>query len=129
MVTCRQSESPEVPEAEVKISETASGVEKRIRTAGGSRTAKVPWGPQQAVSESKGQARHQSQLNAFYQRLVKSMGKADRILIMGPGETKHGLMRAISKDPATREKPASVETCDKMTPNQIAARVREFFQL
>ena len=124
-----QSEAPDAPEMEAKIKEFASGVEKRIRTSGGSRTGKVPWGPQQTASESKSQARHQHQLKAFYQRLVKALGKADRILIMGPGETKQGLMRAISKDPATRDIPANVETCDKLSANQVAARVREFYQL
>ena len=65
----------------------------------------------------------------YYRRLKKSMHKADRILIMGPGETKHGLMKVIKADPPMAAKVAGVETCDKMTLNQIVSRVKFFFHL
>jgi hypothetical protein len=116
-------------ERQTKISEIASGVEKRVRTAGGSRTGNSPWGPQQVVSESKAEARHQAQLKEFYQRLVKVVSAAHRILIMGPGKAKNGLMKMIETDPKLAARVAGVESSDKLTPKQLAARVGDFFQL
>jgi hypothetical protein len=129
VVTLNQPEPFDETERQTKMTEIDSGVEKRVRTAGGSRTAKSPWGPQQAVSESKAAARHQTQLKNFYHRLIEFLPEAHRILILGPGEAKHGLMKMIEKDPTLAARVTGVETSDKMTPNQIAARVRTFFQL
>ena len=109
--------------------EIPSGVEERVPKTGGMRTAHPPWAPQYGVPESRSEARQQRQLNAFFGRLIGAIQTADRILIMGPGETKHGLMRAIRKLPAFASRVAGVETCDKMTPHQIAAKIRAFFHL
>jgi hypothetical protein len=129
VATLNQPDPFEEKDPRTKISEIASGVEKRVRTSGGSRTGNAPWGPQQVVSESKAEARHQTQLKDFYQRLVKVVSAAHRILIMGPGEAKNGLMTMIETDPKLAARVAGVETRDKMTPNQIVARVGDFFQL
>lgn len=106
-----------------------SNVEKRVRPAGGSRTSKTPWGLQQVVSESKSEARHQRQLRSFYRRRLPHRTKAHRIMIMGPGEAKTGLMKVIADNPALSARVAGVETRDKMTPKQVAARVGAFFEL
>ena len=129
VVTLHQPENVEEPALQTKIAEISSGVEKRVRTAGGSRTAKTPWGPHQAVSESKTEARHQSQLKHYYTNLVTLLAKAHRILIMGPGEAKNGLMKLIAENPSLAAHVAGVETSDKMTPRQIAARASAYFQL
>jgi hypothetical protein len=46
---------------------------------------------------------------------------------MGPGEIKQKFIEAIKSMPSIAVELAGVETCDKMTPKQIAARVRTFF--
>jgi hypothetical protein len=129
IVSARKPGFPDDGETKVNIAEMASGVEKRVRTAGGSRTAKVPWGPQQTVAESKLEARHQRQLSLFYNRLLAQVRDAQRIFVMGPGETKDGFVKTIEKDPTVSRKLAGVETRDKMTPRQAAAKVKAFFGL
>lgn len=47
---------------------------------------------------------------------------------MGPGEAKKELEKEIRQAKNLAERLTSVETCDKMTPNQIMARVRSFFE-
>jgi hypothetical protein len=117
------------PEPQLAIEELASGVAKRVRTTGGSRTGKTPWGPQQVISESKAEARQRQQMDRFFDRLIAAVCHAERLLLMGPGETKQALAKTIKSMPSLAAKLAGVETCDKMTPNQIAARVRAFFHL
>jgi hypothetical protein len=129
IVSANKSESPDELEPKVKITEMASEVEKQVRKSGSSWAGNVPWAPQRSVSESKAQACHQRQHSDFYHKIVISIRKADRIFIMGPGETKYGLIEAINKDPLTRGKVAGVHTCGQLALNKIGAKVRSFFDL
>jgi hypothetical protein len=52
---------------------------------------------------------------------------ADKILIMGPGEAKLELKKEIEKSKALIPKIVGVHTSDKMTNNQIAAKVKSYF--
>lgn len=110
------------------ITRIDSDIERRVRLSGGSRTGNAPWGPQNVAVDSKIEAHQKQQLDDFFKRIVASIKNADRVLIMGPGETKHGLKRHLEKSKAFAGKIAGLETCDKMTDKQVAAHVRSFFQ-
>ena len=53
-------------------------------------------------------------------------GDADAILILGPGEAKGELADRLQKE-ALRGRIVGIETVDKMTDRQVAARVRQRF--
>lgn len=119
---------PEAGEVEENVEVLESEVERRTRLHGGSRTGNTPWGPQDVSVDHKIEAKQKQQLKNFYSEIIAKTKSADKILIMGPGEAKLELKKQIdasAKDLVKRVK--DVETCDKMTKAQVAARVREVF--
>lgn len=103
-----------------------SGVEGRVRCAGGSRS-RTPWGPQDVVSESGMEERRKHQLRRYYQRVIAALEDARRILILGPGEAKVEFEKEMRKSTVLSAKIAAVEPADKLTEKQLVARVKEFF--
>jgi hypothetical protein len=106
-----------------------SDVEPRVRLSGGARTRNTPWGPQDVRVDGKSQARRQQQLKQYFEQIIGKIRAADRILIMGPGDTKLQLRKEMEKDGELAARIGLVETVDKLTPKQIAARVRGFFDI
>ncbi len=105
-----------------------SNVEGRVRLSGGSRSA-TPYGPQDIRSERKVEERRRHHLRRYYKRIIKAIDDAHKILILGPGEAKLELEKEIRKLKQLGGRIAAVERADKMTEPQIAAKVREFFDL
>jgi stalled ribosome rescue protein Dom34 len=65
-------------------------------------------------------------LNSYYDEVISSLRNANAILIMGPGEAKGELKKRIERSHLNGRE-IEVETVDKMTDRQIAAKVREHF--
>ncbi len=104
-----------------------SGVEKHVRLSGGARTGKTPYGPQDIAVDSKLNDRRTHQLQDYYQMIIKHIQDAKKIYIFGPGKAKTGLEKEIKNSKTLARKLIAVETTDKMTEKQIAAKVRKFF--
>ena len=100
---------------------------EKVRLAGGSRTRNTPWGPQEIAVDSKIEARQKQQLKKFYHQIIEFIKDADKILIMGPAEAKLELKKEIEKSKELIPKIVGVHTSDKMTNNQIAAKVKSYF--
>jgi len=67
------------------------------------------------------------QLQGFYDEVIAVVHGAKSLLVFGPGEAKGELVKRLSHEkPTTRS--VNVESADKMTDRQIAAKVREHFQ-
>ena len=67
-----------------------------------------------------------NQLNTFYDAVLTTLGNADSVLIIGPGEAKGEFQKRLK----SKKFPAHVvelETADKMTDPQVAALVRQHF--
>jgi len=97
-----------------------SGMEKHTRFSGGSRS-------EQGGGENQQDRQFTGHLNSYYDDVVAHLRDAESILIFGPGEAKGELeKRLASKGLSGRV--VGVETVDKMTDRQIAARVRQHFQ-
>jgi hypothetical protein len=109
------------------IKRVASGIERKVRLSGGSRTAKTPYGPQQVSVDGKQQERIQRQLRRYYQEIIRSIRDATQILMLGPGEAKIELKKEMEKSKELAAKKIALETADKMTDKQVAAKVRQFF--
>lgn len=87
----------------------------------------TPYGPQDAVSESKLLERKKHQREVFFEKIIAQLGNTSSIALFGPAETKKELAKALQKHPAYKEKVVAVETADSMTENQVKALVRDFF--
>jgi hypothetical protein len=103
-----------------------SGVEPRLRLAGGARS-KVPFGPQDIADEHKSGKRRRHQLARYYRSIITTLRDADAVLLMGPAEAPRELGAVISRTPGLRPKLREIRSCDKLTQKQLVARVREFF--
>jgi hypothetical protein len=65
-------------------------------------------------------------LNRYYDTVIEALRGCDNLLLFGPGEAKGELQKRLAE--AKRgPRVAAVETTDKMTDPQIAAKVRAHF--
>jgi hypothetical protein len=65
-------------------------------------------------------------LNGYYDEVIACVHGAASLLVLGPGEAKGEFVKRLwHEKPATRS--VNVETTDKLTDRQIAARVRDHF--
>ena len=127
IVTNQQPERSYEEDVELAVTQIDSDLERKVRLAGGSRTRNTPWGPQEISVDSKMETRQKQQLKKFYHRIIEGITDADKILIMGPGEAKLELKKEIEKTKALIPKIVGVHISDKMTTNQIAAKVKSYF--
>ena len=65
-------------------------------------------------------------LNNYYEEVISCLRDAKSIFLFGPGEAKGELEKRIEKD-NLGDRIVGVETADKMTEPQIAAKVKEHF--
>jgi hypothetical protein len=105
--------------------EVRSHVEKQLRPHGGVRSV-TQYGPQQAPPDDMREAAFMQHLAAFFEEVVSYLRNEPAIFIFGPGEAKRELKKRLEKD-KLGGRIVGVETADKMTDNQFAAKVREHF--
>ena len=105
---------------------TISKVEKQLRRSGDS-PLKGPYEALQVPADDSREKKLTGQLNIYYDAVIASIRDADSILLFGPGEAKGELQERIEKS-KLRGRIVAVETVDKMTVRQIAAKVRQYFQ-
>jgi hypothetical protein len=65
-------------------------------------------------------------LNKYYDQVLLSLRDAESILIFGPGEAKVELEKRLESE-GLKGRVVSIETADKLTDRQIAAKVRHHF--
>ena len=94
---------------------------------GGSGTS-TPYGAQEAISETKYLHRRQQQEKQYYLSIIEKLSPRDGIYIMGPSQAKIGLEQEMSKKPGQAGKIMAVESCNRITDNQVKAKVRDFFK-
>ena len=109
-----------------EIALVISKVEKQLRRSGDS-PLKGPYDPRQVPADDSQQRILTTHLNVYYDAVIASIRGAGSILIFGPGEAKVELTKRLeSKNLGGRI--AGIETIDKMTDRQIAAKVRQYYQ-
>jgi hypothetical protein len=102
-----------------------SKVEKQLRRSGDS-PLKGPYEAQQVPLDDSREREFTGQLNIYYDAVIACIHEADSILIFGPGEAKGELRKRLVKN-RLGGRIVGVETVDKMTDRQIAAKVRQHF--
>ncbi len=102
-----------------------SKVEKQLQRSGDS-PLKGPYESQKVPATDSRQKTFTGHLNIYYEAVIASLRDAESILIFGPGEAKGELKKRLEKS-NLGGRIAGVETIDKMTHRQIAAKVRQYF--
>lgn len=106
--------------------EIQSNMEKHVRFSGKSNSGD-PSSSQGSTAEDVRDRHFDNHLESYYTGILSFIRDADSILIFGPGEAK-GELESLLKHEHLEEKIVGVETEDKMTDNQISAKVRDRFQ-
>lgn len=107
--------------------EIRSNVEKHVSLAGVVPVKKVNLSVM-STAEDVVDRRFVNHLNGYYDGVVSLLRNADSIWIFGPGEAKIELQKRLERqDLGARI--VRVDTVDKMTNRQIAAKVRQHYQL
>ena len=97
-----------------------SGMEKHVRFSGRSAS-------EEGSADDQRDRQFAVHLDRYYDKVISRISDADSILLFGPGEAKGELeKRLASKGLSGRV--VGVETVDKMTDHQIAAKVRQYYQ-
>ena len=107
--------------------EIRSNVEKQLRPSGGPRF-KTEYGAQEAPPDDMQENEFMGHLNIYFDKVISCIRDADSIMIFGPGEAKGELKRRLEKN-RLGGRIAAVEKVDNMTDRQIAAKIRQNFQL
>jgi hypothetical protein len=102
-----------------------SKVQKQLRRSGDS-PLKGTFEPQQVPASDSRQKAFTGHLNIYYDAIIASIHDAESILIFGPGEAKGELQERLKRSNLDK-RIVGVETVDRMTDRQIAAKVRQYF--
>jgi hypothetical protein len=97
-----------------------SGMEKHVRFSGGSRS-------EQGGGEDQQDRQFTGHLNRYYDEVIAHLRDTESILLFGPGEAKGELEKRLANE-GLGGRIVGIETVDKMTDRQIAAKVREHFR-
>ena len=108
-----------------EIKRITSNSGKHLRYSGSSHS-NTPDGLKEVTSEDQRDRKFRNHLNKFYDEIIASIRDADSIQIFGPGEAKGELENRLEHE-GLKEHVLAIETVDKMTDRQIAAKVRERF--
>ena len=103
-----------------KITHIKSNAEKQTRFPGGSRKDGL-----QKI-EAVRDKRLEQDLGEYFDDVIANIREAGSIQLFGPGEAKGELVKRLEAE-GLKERIVEVATMDKMTDNQIAAKVREYF--
>jgi stalled ribosome rescue protein Dom34 len=103
-----------------------SKVERQLRRSGDS-PLEGAYDKAQAPARNSRQRTYTTHLNIYYDAVVACIRDAEAILILGPGEAKAELKKRLKKS-NLNGRIVGMETVDKMTDHQIAAKVRQRFQ-
>jgi hypothetical protein len=99
---------------------TESGVGKHVRFSGHHAS-------QDGSADDQRDRQFAAHLEKYYDDVISHMQGAKSILLFGPGEAKGELKKRLAAK-GLGDRVVGVETVDKMTDHQIAAKVRAHFQ-
>ncbi len=105
--------------------EIESDVEKQPGRFAGVRST-TPYESQHVPADDSRERRFAGHLHDFYDEVIASIRDAESILIFGPGEAKGELRKRLQRDKLDG-RIVAMQTVDRMTDREIAAKIREFF--
>lgn len=105
--------------------EIISEAEKQPRRSGDS-PLKGTYESRQIPADNSRQRTFTGDLNIYYDEVIAYIRDAESILIFGPGEAKDELKERLERN-NLGGRVVGIETVDKMTDSQIAAKIRQHF--
>ena len=114
-----------VTEKGEETTEITSEAEKQLRRAG-DLPLEGAYESRQMPADDKRQRAFTGQLNTYYDAVIDEIRDAGSMLIFGPGEAKNELKERLAGNNLS-ERIVGIETVDKMTNPQIAAKTRKYF--
>ena len=108
-----------------KTRQILSHVEKQLGRIDGKHSA-VSFESQLVQADDRQQRGFTKHLDGFYDEVLASIQDAKSILLFGPGEAKGELKKRMEQN-NHGSRVVAMETADKMTDRQIAAKVRQYF--
>jgi hypothetical protein len=103
-----------------------SRAEKQPGRSDGTRST-MPYEAQQVLADDSRERKFMGHLNIYYNAVITSIRDAESILILGPGEAKGELKKRLMRN-KLGGRIVGIETIDRMTDRQIAAKVRRYFK-
>jgi hypothetical protein len=103
-----------------------SKIDKQPGRSGGIRSM-ASYESQLVPADDSRERRSTGLLNIYYNSVMASIRDAESILIFGPGEAKGELKKRLVRN-KLHGRIVGIETIDRMTDRQIAAKVRKYFQ-
>jgi hypothetical protein len=100
-----------------EIKRVESDLEKHVRFSGGAAAV---------TEEDMRDRRFANHLSKYYDEVIACIRDADSILILGPGEAKVELEKRLESQ-QLGGRIVGIETFDKMSDRQVAAKVRQHF--
>ena len=100
-----------------EITRIPSNMDKHVRYTGEA---------EDLSGEDKRDRRFSDHLSKYYDQVIARVRNAESILIIGPGEAKGEFAKRLRSE-HLGERIVGIETADRMTDHQIAARVRQLF--
>ena len=85
--------------------------------------------PRMLHREQQWNNRRKNQLRDYYKEIIGKVEDAQDIYIFGPGEAKVQLETEINRRKALSSKVKRIEPSDKMTEQQIVAKVKMFYKM
>lgn len=104
-----------------------SNVERHARAAGAPEL-KGPFKARMIPADDRHEREFTDHLKIYYNRVIDRIGKAESVLIFGPGEAKKELKKQMQKNDLGGLI-VSVQTADKMTDNQILSKVCKYYNV
>ena len=97
-----------------------SGMEKHVRYSGRSAS-------EEGSADDQRDRQFAVHLDKYYDEVVSHIRDAESILLFGPGEAKGEFEKQLAKK-GLAGRVVGIETVDKMTDHQIAAKVRQHYK-
>lgn len=110
-----------------EIKQILSNAERQERRSADSRHS-GPFESQAVQADDRRDRKFMGHLNSFYDEVFSSIHDAESILIFGPGEAKGELQKRVEHK-GLGGRIVGVETDDKMTERQVAAKVCKHFSI
>jgi hypothetical protein len=108
------------------IQKIESGVGRHVSYRGAPHP-RSPYSAQYQQGDDQLDNKFNEQLNKFYEKVIEHIRGAQAVFIFGPGEAKGEFQKRIAHE-KVNVPIVGVESADKLTDRQIAAKVRSYFQ-
>jgi hypothetical protein len=111
---------------QVAVQHVESGAESNLKPAGGWKSGGTVVA-QSVFNEHTAEERRKHQYHSFYLKVIELLGESSHIAIFGPGEAKLEFAKEIEQVSGLHKKVSAVEVCDRLTENQLIAKVKAFY--